>query len=151
MLFDYYYYIIYEIIFFFLENFRALCTGEALYNASYKNSIFHRVIPKFMCQGGDFIKNDGTGGCSIYGEHFDDENFKLRHDKAGLLSMANAGKNTNSSQFFITLMPAPWLNGKHVVFGKVLLGMDIVNSINELGTKDGKPLKKIIIVNCGQL
>lgn len=132
------------------NNFRTLCNTNN--KMSYKNSPFHRIIKDFMIQGGDFTNGDGTGGMSIYGNRFEDENFMLKHDEPYLLSMANAGKNTNGSQFFITTTETPHLDGKHVVFGKVIKGFEYIDKLNEIQTDEkDKPIHDVVISNCGSL
>ncbi|KAI4838282.1 peptidyl-prolyl cis-trans isomerase [Plasmodium brasilianum] len=136
-----------------VENFVSICKGTVVNGKmlSYTNSIFHRIIPNFMAQGGDITNFNGTGGLSIYGNKFADENFVLKHTKKGMLSMANAGRNTNGSQFFILFVPTPWLDGRHVVFGEVIDGLDKLVQIEAVGSESGEPSKRVLITKSGVL
>mmetsp|Transcript_46789 Transcript_46789/g.106134 ORF Transcript_46789/g.106134 Transcript_46789/m.106134 type:complete len:236 (-) Transcript_46789:165-872(-) len=136
-----------------VENFRCLCTGEFLERLHYKGSLMHRIIPGFMAQGGDIANEDGTGGESIYGACFDDEGLTIPHDSPGMLSMANCGRNTNSSQFFITFKPCPTLDRRHVAFGKMLCcqPLDTIRRLEMCGTEKGGPKKEVRITDCGEL
>jgi len=138
------------------ENFRCLCTGERGRGVNGKRlnflgSTFHRIVPGFICQGGDFTMGNGTGGESIYGHMFEDESFEVKHDSPGILSMANSGSNTNGSQFFICLRPLPHLDEKHVAFGKVASGFEVVQRLEECGDEEGKPSKKVTVIDCGEV
>jgi len=139
-----------------VENFRALCVGDKGMGKSggklhFKGNKFHRIIPTFMCQAGDILYNNGLGGESIYGDKFEDENFSVKHSMPGILSMANNGPNSNSSQFFITTIKCPHLDGLNVAFGRVIDGIEIVKKIEAFGTKHGSPKAVILIDDCGQI
>ena len=131
------------------KNFRDICTGDNDKKLHYKGNKFHRIIPEFMIQGGDITKGDGTGGASIYGTTFKDENFTLKHKNPFMLSMANAGKNTNGSQFFITTVACPWLDGAHTVFGQAVSGTEIIQAMEKMGTSAGTTKKVCQITDCG--
>ncbi|TNV75412.1 hypothetical protein FGO68_gene7460 [Halteria grandinella] len=138
------------------ENFKMLCLGERISSLThkpltYKGAIFHRIVPGFMCQGGDITKQNGTGGESIYGQRFEDENFKNKHTGKGLLSMSNCGKNTNGSQFFVTFDAFPHLDGRHVVFGRVVKGHHLLDQIADQGTLNGAIKKPVVIIDCGEV
>lgn len=133
------------------ENFRALCRGDKGEKYTYKGCVFHRIIPYFIAQSGDFNANDGSQNESIYGPKFDDENFSVHHDSPGIVSMANSGRNTNGGQFFITLIRAPWLDGSHVAFGRVVDGMDVLSQMQECGQSSGVPKQKVVIADCGEI
>ena len=132
-----------------VKNFKALIEGSEGYG--YSKSRIHRIVPGFVIQGGDFERGDGRGGFSIYGDKFEDESFKLKHDRPGILSMANSGPNTNGSQFFITLQATPFLDNKHVVFGEVIKGFDLIKKIETLGSESGSPSRSVTIKDCGIL
>ncbi|XP_072283990.1 peptidyl-prolyl cis-trans isomerase-like [Pyxicephalus adspersus] len=131
------------------NNFLALCTGS--HGFGYKGTLFYKIIPGYLCEGGDVTNNDGTGGKSIYGEKFADENFILKHNRAGILAMANSGPDTNGSVFFICTSKTDWLDGKNVVFGSVVQGIDVLLLMEKCGSSKGKPSKKVVIADCGQL
>eukprot|EP00826_Nyctotherus_ovalis_P057762 TRINITY_DN7905_c0_g1_i3.p1 TRINITY_DN7905_c0_g1~~TRINITY_DN7905_c0_g1_i3.p1 ORF type:complete len:172 (+),score=27.24 TRINITY_DN7905_c0_g1_i3:128-643(+) len=138
-----------------VDNFKQLCTGSFTQpggkTLSYRGSFIHRIIPDFLFQGGDIVSYDGRGSASIYGERFPDENFSLKHQNDGVLSMANNGPDSNGSQFFVTLSPCPWLDGRNVVFGEVIEGLNFMKRVERFGSQTGAPTARIYIANCGQL